>query len=412
MKSSLLLSFKIYLSLASLALAVLFLNCCKGENGAESSAPPAFPVESKTIKSQPVVDSSVFVAKMDSRKTVALHSRVDGHIVRILKQPEDQVKEGELIIEIDPLKEKENVHAKVADYQSAEANLNSQIRNLKALEAKRVGQEAQVEFAQKEFTRYTNLLHKGAVSKQLQESKERSLKVKQADLDSIDAQIEAQIAAVEAAKKQKDRTKSNVKAQEQQLAYHEIKAPFSGTVGNIPVKIGDYITPQVTLTGISQSKPLEVYVQIPKDEARKIKHGTLVELLDSSDTKIGTSRVFYVSPVVDKDSQSVLVKSLFDNDDNVLRPSQNVNARVVWGRSDGIVVPTNALAIVGGQPFIFTLEKGDKGLFAKQKPVELGPLQGNNGILVQKGLKDGERIVVSGIQNLSDGVPVVEKSKS
>ena len=383
-----------------------------GKEEAKSVAPKAFPVESKSIKTQPVIDSSVYVAKMDSRKTVALHSRVDGHIVRILKQPEDLVRAGELIIEIDPLKEKQNVESKFADFESAEANLNSQVRSLKALEAKRAGQLAQVEFAQKEFTRYTNLHTKGAVSKQLQESKERSLKVKQADLASLEAQIEAQIAAVEAAKKQKARTKSDVKAQQQQLSYHEIRAPFAGTVGNIPVKIGDYITPKTSLTGISQAKPLEAYVQIPKDEAIKVKHGTLVELLDSSDTKIGTSRVFYISPVVDTESQSVLVKSLYENNENLLRPLQNVRARVVWGESDGIVIPTNALAIVGGQPFIYTMEQGDKGMFVRQKPVELGPLQGNNGILVEKGLKAGERLVVSGIQNLSDGAPVIEKSKS
>ncbi len=398
--------------LISICLPLIFLCGCSKDEPAETG-PIAYPVESQSIEASPVEDSSVYVAKMDSRKTVALHSRVDGHIVRILKQPEDYAREGELIVEIDPLKEKQNVESKFADYQSAEAEYHSQLRKLKALEAQRSGTNAKVEFAEKEFGRYTRLLAKGAVSKQLQESKERSLKVQKADADSLEAQIEAQKAAVNSASKQMARSQSDVNAQKEQLSYHEIKAPFGGTVGNIPVKIGDYITPQTGITSISQSKPLEVYIQIPKDEAGKVRHGTTVELLDSSDTKIGDSKVFYISPVVDKDTQSVLVKSLFENNANELRPAQNVTARVIWGRSQGIVIPTKALAMVGGQPFIYVLEKGEKGAtIARQKPVELGPLQGNNGILIEKGLNSGEKLVVSGIQNLSDGASVVEKSKS
>ncbi len=402
----------------SLGVFVLFACSNKEEGEREHSADHAggaraYPVVAEAVRLSPVEDSSVYVAKMDSRKTVALHSRVDGHVVRILKNPEDLIRQGDLLIEIDPVKEKQNVQTKVADFQSAEAEYNAQVRKLKALEAQRSGEAAKVEFAEKEYGRYTRLLAKGAVSKQLQESKERSLKVERADAESLEAQIESQKAAVESAAKQMARSKSAVKAQEEQLAYHEIRAPFNGTLGNVPVKVGDYITPQSELTSVSQARPLEAYIQIPKDEAAKIKHGTIVELLDSADTRIGDSTVFYVSPVVDKDTQSVLVKALFENTGNELRPAQNVTARVIWGRSRGIVIPTRALAMVGGQSFIYTVEKGESGKsIARQKPVELGPLQGNNGILVEKGLKAGESLVVSGIQNLSDGAAVVESPKS
>lgn len=392
---------------------IVFLSSCSKVEVQLSKGPPVYPVVSELIKKEMVEDSSVYVAKMDSRKTVALHSRVDGHVVRILKDPEDLVKQGQLLIEIDPVKEKQNVASKFADYQSAEAEYNSQVRKLKALEAQKSGAEAKVEFAEKEYGRYSRLLQKGAVSAQLTDSKERSLKVQRANSNSLSAQIEAQKAAVSSAVKQMAKTKSDVKAQERQLSYHEIRAPFNGTLGNIPVKIGDYITPQSELTSLSQARPLEVYVQIPKDEAFKMKHGTLIELLDSSDTKIGDSHVFYISPVVDKDTQSVLVKSLYGNDSGQLRPAQNVTVRVIWGRTPGIVVPTRALAMVGGQTFIYTMESDSKGgKVARQKPVELGPLQGNNGILVQSGLEGNERIVVSGVQNLSDGASVVEKTKS
>lgn len=392
-----------------IASCLVLVSCSKETPKAEG--PKAFPVEVEQVQAVPVVDSSTYVARMDSRKTVVLRPKVDGHVVKIMVDPEQLVKPGQPLIEIDPFQVQASVASKEAGFESAQAQYYAEMRKLKALEAQRAGSQADVEFAEKEFTRYTNLLNRGAVSKERQEEKDRALKVKRADAESLEAQISAQLAAVKAAERQMNQSRSDVRVQEEELEYHVIKAPFAGTVGNIPVKIGDYVTPASEITSVSQRKPLEAYIQVPKDEAKKVHHGTSVELLDEESKVIGMSSVFYVSPTVDTSTQSVLVKSLYENQDNILRPEQNVSARVVWGRSRGIVVPTRCLAVVGGQPFVYVAQKDDRGnAIARQKPVKLGQLQSGNGVLVENGLAAGEILIVSGVQNLSDGAPILTKS--
>lgn len=389
-------------------LTCLLSGCARAK---EMEAPAGYPVQLKLLESVQVDDSSTYVARMDSRNTVSLYPKVDGHVTRISAQPEQWVPAGAHLLQINPVQQLASVDAKVHTFEASDAEYGSQLKNLKALEAQRQAAYANVQFAEKEFHRYKRLSDKGAVSVERADEKERALLVKTADAASLEAQIAAQKQAVNSARQKKNQSRADVKVEREQLSYHIIRAPFAGTVGNIPVKVGDYVTPQTKLTTVSVNKPLEVYVQIPKDEAARLKHGMNVELLDSREKVIGESRVFYISPTIDTDSQSVLVKSLYDNNESELKPDQNVTARVVWDHKEGIVIPTNAISVVGGQPFVFVAEKRDGGkLIAKQKPVDLGGLQGGNGILVANGLKAGEKLVVSGIQNLSDGQTIFVKS--
>jgi multidrug efflux pump subunit AcrA (membrane-fusion protein) len=71
---------------------------------------------------------------------------------------------------------------------------------------------------------------------------------------------------VTGAEKSHQQALSNIKQQQVQLQYYTIKAPFIGTVGNIPVKVGDFVNTSTQLTRITQNKPLEVYISIPNQQ--------------------------------------------------------------------------------------------------------------------------------------------------
>jgi multidrug efflux pump subunit AcrA (membrane-fusion protein) len=73
----------------------------------------------------------------------------------------------------------------------------------------------------------------------------------------------------------------------------------------------------------------------------------------------------------------------------------------------GLLIPTAAVSRMAGQNFVFVAETDEqsKALVARQKPVKLGKIQGNSYQVLQ-GLKPGEKLVVSGIQNLSDKLPI------
>jgi multidrug efflux pump subunit AcrA (membrane-fusion protein) len=96
---------------------------------------------------------------------------------------------------------------------------------------------------------------------------------------------------------------------------------------------------------------------------------------------------------------------------------------VIWNQRQGVVVPATAITRLGGQNFVFVAqqappqkqqsqeqsERAQPELIARQKPVKLGNIQGNN-YQVLEGLKPGERLVVSGLLNLRDGAPITPES--
>jgi len=122
--------------------------------------------------------------------------------------------------------------------------------------------------------------------------------------------------------------------------------------------------------------------------------------------------VNFVSPHVDDQTQSVLVKAAVRNPDGKLRASQYVRARIIWKTVDGLVVPVTAVLRINGQFFAFVAEPGTGGaLTAKQRAIKVGPIAGDN-YPVLDGIKPGERIVVSGAQKLADGAPIAAQAES
>ena len=89
-----------------------------------------------------------------------------------------------------------------------------------------------------------------------------------------------------------------------------------------------------------------------------------------------------------------------------MRVQQFVRSRIVWRSVQSLTVPITAVVRISGQYFCFLAEPGGQGgLVAKQKPIDVGQVIGND-YVVRSGLKAGETLIVSGIQKIGDGAPV------
>ena len=104
----------------------------------------------------------------------------------------------------------------------------------------------------------------------------------------------------------------------------------------------------------------------------------------------------------------MLVKALFDNQEQKLRSNQQVTTKIVFGKSERFLVPTNSVVHISGQDFVFIAEPTQKGAVAKQKPVKLNGIQ-KNCYVVESGLTGSEKIIVSDVQNLFEGAPLALK---
>jgi RND family efflux transporter MFP subunit len=252
-------------------------------------------------------------------------------------------------------------------------------------EAERASKEAAVTYARQQAQRASELLRAGAISKQEQEQSETALRTAEADLQALQAQVQQQ---------------------QVQLRYFTVTAPSAGIVGDVPVRVGMQVATQTPLTTIDQNQTLELNIGVPLERAGDLKNGLPVDVLSSDGRqKLATSSITFVSPRVDDQTQTILVKGSVANAGSALRSSQFVRARIVWKTTDGLVVPVTAVMRVNGQYFAFVAD-GDNGkLVAKQRAIKVGPIVGDD-YAVLGGIKAGERVVVSGVQKLADGVSI------
>jgi RND family efflux transporter MFP subunit len=273
------------------------------------------------------------------------------------------VHKGDTLMEIDPRRQR----AMVSNYDSQKAS-----------------KEAALQWAKLQLDRTTALAASGVVSKQ--------------DLDQARSNYDAALADVKAMEAQID-------SEQVQLKYYSVFAPTDGIVGDVPVHVGDRVTNTTPLTTIDERTGLEVYISIPSEHAREIKVGAPVEVVDQSGNVLLRTNVYFVSPQVDTGTQSILVKAPADQAADILRAMQLVRARIVWGTHTGITVPVIAVTRISGQFFAFVAEQDNGKLVARQRPLELGEIVGND-YAVLSGLKPGEEVIVSGGQNLADGAPI------
>ena len=102
----------------------------------------------------------------------------------------------------------------------------------------------------------------------------------------------------------------------------------------------------------------------------------------------------------------MLAKSLLKDVPPHIKVQQYVRTRVIWRSRPGLTVPIVAALRINGQYFVYVAEQGPQGgLIARQRPVQLGEVEGNN-YVVKSGLKAGDKLIVSGIQKIADGAPV------
>ena len=139
-------------------------------------------------------------------------------------------------------------------------------------------------------------------------------------------------------------------------------APVGGTVGDIPVRVGDLVTTQTLLTTLDDNTTLEAYIDVPTERAATLKLGTLVEIVDAASEVVAPSEVSFVSPRADPATQMVLVKASVDNRAGRLRAAQFVRVRIVWRQYEGPTVPVLAVQRRAGQAFVWVVSEKDGAL--------------------------------------------------
>lgn len=353
-----------------MGLAMASSGCSSGAAKSDQpQGPPAMPVKIEVAREVPVRDTTDYVATLKSRDSSVINPQVEGYLTKIFVHSGDHVSPGAPLMQIDPTKQ--------------EATVRSQ-------ESSHAAQQANLKYAQEQYDRVSQLYAAGVDSKQ--------------DFDQAKSALDSAKAALNSLEEQ-------VKQQRVELHYYRVVAPSSGIVGDIPVRVGDRVTVSTLLTTVDKPGSLEVYVYVPIERASGLKMNLPVQLLDSAGNVIADSRVSFISPQVDNATQTILVKAQVANNQDRLRQSQFIRARVVWGTHNSSVVPILAVSRIGGQYFAFVAEEQNGKMVAHQKPLKVGDTVGNNYVVLD-GIKPGDKIIVSGTQVLIDGAAVEPQAQA
>jgi RND family efflux transporter MFP subunit len=355
------------------ALAVAFATRSSWMGGGASAQGPQKPrivsVELAKAERKPVpvdVDSIGTVTPISS---VALKSRVETTILAVHFEDGAKVTQGDLLFTLDS------------------RQIDAQIEQAEGMLAK---DQAQLEGAQRDLKRYSDLIGKGATT--------------QVNVDNAKTQADILIGSIKADQAALD----NLKVQK---SYTSIRAPFSGRISAANVKIGNFVRPADTapLAVINQMAPVYVTFAIPQR--------VLVDLREAMAT--GSSKVIATIPghqksedgkvamvenSVDSTTGMVTVRGVMDNANESLWPGILVNTKLVVRVEDGVTVPTAAVQRSQNGNYVFIMQDGK----AHVQPVTVvRTFQGLS--VVTKGLSGGEDVIVDGQLLLSEGTLVAPR---
>lgn len=348
----------------SLVLCLTSVACNRGGSApAAAPAPPPAAVPIVTLQEKPVEQASEFIAQLRSQRSATIQPEIDGVVTRIFVKPGDRVRVGSALVQI---------------------NAEKQQAAVRSTEATRAGIEADVTYWREQVKRLEALVGAGAISRQEFAQAQNSLRSAEARLGSVDAQVrEGRV----------------------ELGYYRVNAPQAGVVGDITLRVGDRVTTTTEITTIDDNSSLEADIQVPLNRTPDLRVGLPVQMLDSEGKPVATNPITFVATRVDERTQTVLVKSVLRDAPPAMRAQQFSRARIVWRNTPGLTIPITAVVRINGLYFCFLAEQTDKGLVARQRPIEVGELVGNE-YIVRSGLKAGDRIITSGIQKLGNGAPV------
>ncbi|MEG9433141.1 efflux RND transporter periplasmic adaptor subunit [Terriglobus sp. ADX1] len=293
----------------------------RGAGAAGQIIPVAYDVA--TLKTMPI--SLQALGTVTAYNTVTLRSRVDGQITRVNFTEGQRVKQGQLLIEIDP-------RPYAAALEQAKGNLTRD--------------QANAVYAQAQAQRYNQLYQAGVVSKESTQTQE-----------STAGQAVGTLAADRAA----------IDAAQVNLNYTRITSPINGVVGLRQVDVGNIVSAASTtgLVVITQVQPIAVIFTLPEDQIPQVfshmrgGQKLVAEAWDRSNSqKLATGSLLTVDNQIDTTTGTAKLKAVFQNEGNELYPNQFVNIHLILeNRPNSLVVPAAAIQTGNGGSFVYVIDR-------------------------------------------------------
>lgn len=221
-----------------------------------------------------------------------------------------------------------------------------------------------------------------------------------------DQQIGSEIQYLQA-KNNKERLEKSIETLKYQLGKSEVYAPISGEVDMVFAKAGELASPGMPLVQILDSRHVKVRADVPENYLKAVRKGERVQVRIPALEETRVAPIARVGNVIDPSNRTFPIEIPLRNADGLLKP--NLLAIVYlndFTEKDAVVVPLDLLQQeLGGEWYVFVAEQTDRGTVARKVYVETGASYEGK-IVITKGLKGDETLIVDGARSLADNQPI------
>lgn len=330
-----------------LTASLSLLGGCGRPGGSGGDSNRDFPVNAiiAPVKSEALKERVSLVGSLQSIERVDLVSELDAKVEYIGFEEGKTVTEGQILFELD----KDRQEASLEDAR------------------------ARLRLAELEFVRNQNLRENETIP--------------QRSLDEAVANYEIAQAAVRVA--------------EEQLDDSVIKAPITGSVTERLVSMGQFVTRGTKLISLVQTKPLEVKFNVPERYVAGLTEGQTITINTAAYPDMTfEGPVVFVSPELDTQSRTLLMKAEIPNGEGSLKPGMYANLELIFGEDkSGLTIPESAIQLSGEVARVVVMNEED---LAEFREVTVGKILEGRAEIVE-GLSEGERVVVEGFQKMGPG---------
>ena len=331
-----------------LALTLLLTACGEDKADLKAQKPPVITVDVVEIKAGEVLRSIAIPGSVIPNEQVDIYSEVSGRIQRIFFKEGQSVAKGTVLVQVD-----------------------SDI--LKAQKAQLMVEQ---DLAQKDEARKKSLYQSKGISLQDYEVAQSALADSKAKLDLLNVQI----------------------------SKATIRAPFSGKIGLRHVSEGAFISSSTLITSIVQENPVKIEFSVPEKYARNVKIGQIIQFKTDGDSKSYTGKVYAFEPRIDEGTRMMTVRASLPNPGGLIAGSFVSISYDLGKEENAFMVPTESvIPILKGQK-VFVVRNG----LVEEVAVEIG-IRTPDKVQVIGNLKEGERVLISGLLAVRAGAPVKTK---
>lgn len=325
------------------------------------------------VSSRDTVVDVPYVADIQANRNVEVHSRTEGLLEKIYIREGQQVNKGQLLFKINDSELQIELSKATAAYNSAKAD---------------------AKVAQVEAERVQTLVDKKVITK--------------TELDLAQAKYNAALAKAEVALSEKN-------AVSRRISYTSIHSPFAGVIDRLPLKEGSLVAPNSLLTTLSDLHTIYAYFNISENEYLLLEgadgHDYNLDavklVLPNGNTFPFPGKLSSAESEIDENTGNIAYKVQFENPQGILRHGASGKILITRSFPKAIMIPQKSVFEIQDKNYVFLVN--NEGV-VKMTGVEVSQRIADN-YLVLSGLKEGDRIVLEGIQSIRDGQKIKAKTQ-